>query len=82
MNRKADHYSYTMYADPAMARSFDECRFGGPIGELIAGTQARVIANMVGRVHGRSILDVGTGTGRRCHRRHRQRCQCPVHDHR
>ena len=64
MNRKAEHYSYTMYADPAMARSFDERRFAGPIGELIAGTQARVIANMVGRVHGRSILDVGTGTGR------------------
>ena len=64
MSRKADHYSYTVYADPAMARSFDERRFGGPIGELIAGTQARVVANMVGRVHHRSILDVGTGTGR------------------
>jgi ubiquinone/menaquinone biosynthesis C-methylase UbiE len=64
VSRKADHYSYTIYADPAMARSFDERRFGGPIGELIAGTQARVVANMVGSVHGRSILDVGTGTGR------------------
>src|SRR5919201_2998069 len=64
MTRKADHYSYTVYADPAMARSFDDRRFGGPIGELIAGTQARVVANMMGRVQGRSILDVGTGTGR------------------
>ena len=27
----------TVYADPAMARTFDERRFGGPIGELVAG---------------------------------------------
>lgn len=58
------HYSYTAYADPAMARTFDERRFGGPIGELIASAQAAALANFVGRVHGRSILDVGTGTGR------------------
>ena len=59
-----DHYSYAAYADPEMARTFDEKRFGGPIGELIAGTQARVLANMIGRIHERDILDVGTGTGR------------------
>ena len=59
-----DHYSYSAYADPAMACTFDDRRFGGPIGELVAGTQARVLANMVGRIHGRSILDVGSGTGR------------------
>src|SRR6266581_3862361 len=53
-----------MYADPAMARSFDDRRFGGPIGELIAATQADVVAGMIGRVHERRILDVGTGTGR------------------
>src|SRR5947208_6460462 len=53
-----------MYADPAMARSFDDRRFGGPIGELIAATQADVVASMIGRVHERRILDVGTGTGR------------------
>jgi len=64
VTRKADHYSYTMYADPAMAQSFDDRRFGGPIGELIAGTQARIVANMFGRLHDRRILDVGTGTGR------------------
>jgi len=58
------HYSYTAYADPAMARTFEEKRFGGPIGEYVAATQARVLANMVGRIQGRSILDVGTGTGR------------------
>jgi len=60
----ADHYSYTAYADPAMAQSFDKRRFGGPIGELVADTQARVLANMVGRIQDRRVLDVGTGTGR------------------
>lgn len=59
-----DHYSYTVYADPATARTFDDRRFGGPIGALVAGTQARVLTNMVGRIHERPILDVGTGTGR------------------
>ena len=59
-----DHYSYTTYADPETARTFDEKRFGGPIGELVASMQARAIANMVGRIAERPILDVGTGTGR------------------
>jgi 2-polyprenyl-3-methyl-5-hydroxy-6-metoxy-1,4-benzoquinol methylase len=58
------HYSYTVYADPAMAQTFDRRRFGGPIGELIAGEQGRVLANFVGRIKDRTILDVGTGTGR------------------
>jgi len=61
---REDHYSYSVYDDPATARSFDERRFGGVIGELVAGTQARVLTNFVGRVHNRRILDVGTGTGR------------------
>jgi hypothetical protein len=38
-----DHYSYAVYADPATAQTFDDRRFGGPIGELVAGTQARVL---------------------------------------
>jgi ubiquinone/menaquinone biosynthesis C-methylase UbiE len=59
-----DHYSYAAYADPAMAATFDNRRFSGPIGELIAKSQARVLANMVGRINGRAVLDVGTGTGR------------------
>jgi ubiquinone/menaquinone biosynthesis C-methylase UbiE len=58
------HYSYSVYADPATAASFDRKRFSGPIGEMIAGTQARVLANFVGRIHNRTILDVGAGTGR------------------
>ena len=59
-----DHYSYAHYANRSNARSFDDRRFGGPIGELVAGTQARVLANMVGRIQDRDVLDVGTGTGR------------------
>jgi SAM-dependent methyltransferase len=59
-----DHYSYTTYADPETARTFDACRFGGPIGDLIASTQARVLANLIGTLRNRVILDVGTGTGR------------------
>ena len=59
-----DHYSYKAYADPEMARTFDDRRFGGPIGELVAGMQGRAITNMVGRIAERPILDVGTGTGR------------------
>jgi 2-polyprenyl-3-methyl-5-hydroxy-6-metoxy-1,4-benzoquinol methylase len=59
-----DHYSYTHYADRANARGFDDRRFGGVIGEMVASTQARVLTNMIGRVKDRHILDVGTGTGR------------------
>jgi ubiquinone/menaquinone biosynthesis C-methylase UbiE len=59
-----EHYSYTHYADRANARSFDERRFSGPIGEMVASTQARVLTNMIGRIKDRDILDVGTGTGR------------------
>ena len=40
-----DHYSYTVYADPQTARTFDDRRFGGPIGELVAETQAAVDAS-------------------------------------
>lgn len=58
------HYSYRVYADPAMAGAFDALRFSGPIGTLVAEDQARVLAAFVGEVSGRRILDVGTGTGR------------------
>jgi 2-polyprenyl-3-methyl-5-hydroxy-6-metoxy-1,4-benzoquinol methylase len=61
---RADHYSYSVYADPAMAEAFDTLRFGGPIGRLIAGTQEQVIASFLAPVEGKAILDVGTGTGR------------------
>ena len=59
-----DHYSYKHYEKPGTASTFDDRRFGGPIGDLIASTQARVLANFIGRIQKRKILDVGTGTGR------------------
>jgi ubiquinone/menaquinone biosynthesis C-methylase UbiE len=59
-----DHYSYAVYADPAMAEAFDALRFSGPIGRLIADTQEQVIASFLAPVEGKTILDVGTGTGR------------------
>jgi ubiquinone/menaquinone biosynthesis C-methylase UbiE len=59
-----DHYSYTTYASSRTAQQFDDRRFGGPIGRLVADTQASVLTNFVGNVKGRLILDVGTGTGR------------------
>jgi len=58
------HYSYTVYADREMARRFDALRFGGPIGELLAEDQARVLCEYAGIRHGATVLDVGTGTGR------------------
>jgi ubiquinone/menaquinone biosynthesis C-methylase UbiE len=60
----ARHYSYEVYADPAMAERFDAMRFSGPIGRLIADTQERQIASFLAPVAGLRILDVGTGTGR------------------
>jgi len=58
------HYSYTIYADPETAKEFDESRFGGPIGHLVATAQERVLADFAGDLQGVSVLDVGTGTGR------------------
>jgi ubiquinone/menaquinone biosynthesis C-methylase UbiE len=58
------HYSYSVYADSAMAESFDEMRFGGPIGRLVAESQERVIERFLSPIAGRTVLDVGTGTGR------------------
>ena len=58
------HYSYSVYADPAMAERFEGMRFSGPIGTLIAESQAAQIAAFLAPLAGRRILDVGTGTGR------------------
>lgn len=59
-----DHYSYSVYADPAMAESFEAVRFGGPIGRLLSESQERVITAFLSPIASRRILDVGTGTGR------------------
>jgi ubiquinone/menaquinone biosynthesis C-methylase UbiE len=59
-----DHYSYTVYADPAVAASFDQARFGGPIGALLLEDQERALTDFLGPLSGSTVLDVGTGTGR------------------
>lgn len=61
---KSSHYSYSAYADPAMAQTFDDRRFGGPIGSLVAASQAKVLLAFAGDLNGKAVLDVGTGTGR------------------
>ena len=62
--RDRSHYSYAHYASADVAAGFDALRFGGPIGELLAETQERVIAEFLGPLDGLRVLDVGTGTGR------------------
>ena len=62
--RVKNHYSYSAYADPAMASSFDAKRFGGPIGSMLLRDQERVLAEFLGDVSGLRILDMATGTGR------------------
>jgi len=62
--RSRDHYSYSVYADPATARGFDQRRFGGPIGLMVASSQAEAIERFAGPIRDRTVLDVGTGTGR------------------
>jgi ubiquinone/menaquinone biosynthesis C-methylase UbiE len=62
--RVYEHYSYSAYADPAMAASFDAKRFGGPIGRMLLEDQERVLTRSLGNVAGLRILDVATGTGR------------------
>jgi ubiquinone/menaquinone biosynthesis C-methylase UbiE len=59
-----DHYSYAVYADPAHAGRFDQLRFSGPIGTLLAETQERVLVRFLPGLPGMTVLDVGTGTGR------------------
>jgi ubiquinone/menaquinone biosynthesis C-methylase UbiE len=60
----SQHYSYAHYADQRVAEGFDRLRFSGPIGELVADTQARVLLEFAGELRGTSVLDVGSGTGR------------------
>ena len=64
MTDNSRHYSYQVYDDPGMAERFEGMRFSGPIGRLVAETQARQIVEGLAPLSGRTVLDVGTGTGR------------------
>lgn len=62
--RDPQHYSYAHYANSQVAAGFDRLRFGGPIGELVAEIQERVLLDFAGALGGCEAIDVGTGTGR------------------
>jgi ubiquinone/menaquinone biosynthesis C-methylase UbiE len=59
-----EHYSYRVYADPEVARSFDRDRFGGAIGELVKHTQEQLVFSHLPSVKGWKVADIGAGTGR------------------
>ena len=59
-----DHYSYSHYANRDVAESFDALRFGGPIGGYLLQCQQALLQEALMPVRDRTVLDVGTGTGR------------------
>ncbi|TAK15147.1 MAG: class I SAM-dependent methyltransferase [Acidobacteria bacterium] len=61
---KKEHYSYEHYRSDTVAEGFDALRFGGPIGEMVQHAQEVLLMAAFGPIQGRTILDVGTGTGR------------------
>lgn len=58
------HYSYRHYADSGVAEGFDALRFGDGIGQLLLETQEAILIDALQPAPGRTIADVGTGTGR------------------
>jgi ubiquinone/menaquinone biosynthesis C-methylase UbiE len=58
------HYSYRHYADRSVAEGFDALRFSGPVGRHLAEVQEALLIEALAPRPGRSIVDVGTGTGR------------------
>jgi ubiquinone/menaquinone biosynthesis C-methylase UbiE len=58
------HYSYRHYANAGVAEGFDALRFSGGIGHLLADTQEQILNEALEPGPGRSIADIGTGTGR------------------
>src|SRR4026207_1885771 len=59
-----DHYSYRVYADPKTAQTFDQERFGSPVGEFIKQAQEQVVFSSLPDVSSWNVIDVGAGTGR------------------
>lgn len=62
--RRRDHYSYAHYADKAVAEGFDALRFSGDVGRFLLEEQAALLDKWLEPGPSRTILDVGTGTGR------------------
>ncbi len=58
------HYSYSHYASADVAEGFDALRFSGGIGQMLLETQERILIDALQPGPGRSIADIGTGTGR------------------
>jgi len=58
------HYSYKHYADAGVAEGFDALRFSGGIGRMLLESQERILSDALHPESGRSIADIGTGTGR------------------
>jgi ubiquinone/menaquinone biosynthesis C-methylase UbiE len=59
-----DHYSYSHYASRDVAEGFDALRFSGPIGRYLLECQQALLLEALGPMPGRTVIDVGTGTGR------------------
>src|SRR4029450_7406849 len=59
-----NHYSYSHYASRDVAEGFDALRFGGPIGRYLLDCQQALLQDALAPGRNRTILDVGTGTGR------------------
>lgn len=59
-----EHYSYAHYASREIAEGFDALRFSGVIGRYLLEQQERLLLETLAPVAGRTIVDVGTGTGR------------------
>ena len=58
------HYSYAHYANADVAEGFDALRFSGEIGQLLLETQEQILTAALTPAPGRTIADIGTGTGR------------------
>ena len=62
--RNRDHYSYALYEKDEVTHGFDKARFSGAVGEFFKSHQESIIREHAGDPSGKTILDVGAGTGR------------------
>lgn len=58
------HYSYAHYANRNVAEGFDALRFSGPVGNYLLEQQEALLLESLSPLPGRTVVDVGTGTGR------------------